>query len=209
MAAALTELQPVPSVDVTAAVSELFVGMKRPDLSGLVQHKKPLARCRKWLCGTSDGFDLTSCLAAVGQRSHIVVVMMMMMMHFGRKKADSESLWASCEPVVSVLVDSEAFWLWNWIFVLFRGGRWFPKFPHCHLYVNTTPGKDEDSATYFDPEHSTVLVDSERPPDALQFQTCLDQFVSFLAVYSVLLKRPFLCFILPLLFKPARNVLWQ
>lgn len=96
MAAALTELQPVPTVDVTAAVSELFVGMKRPDLSGLVQHKKPLAQCRKWLCGTTDGFDLTSCLAAVGQRSHIVVMMMMMMMHFGREKADSES-GASCE----------------------------------------------------------------------------------------------------------------
>lgn len=39
MAAALTELQPVPTVDVTAAVSELFVGMKRPNLSGPIQHK--------------------------------------------------------------------------------------------------------------------------------------------------------------------------
>lgn len=79
MAAALTELQPVPTVDVTAAVSKLFVGMKRPNLNGLVQHKKRLAQRRKRLRGSSDDFDLTSCLAAVDQRSHIMVTMMIVM----------------------------------------------------------------------------------------------------------------------------------
>lgn len=52
---------------------------------------------------------------------------------------------------------------------------------------------------------------ADAPPHAaLQFQTCLDQFVSIFAVYSVLfdpLSLFYFAVLFILLFKPARNVL--
>lgn len=126
MAAALTELQAVPTVDATAAVSELFVGMKRRNLSGLVQHKKPLARRRKRLRGSSNGFDLTSCLAAIGQQRHITVTMTM---HFrgasNKKTADLELLFASCKRAGGL----GGFLTMNIGYLYFLGGTLVSKVP--------------------------------------------------------------------------------
>lgn len=126
MAAALTELRPVPTVDATAAVSKLFVGMKRPNLSGLVQHKKPLARRRKRFRGYSNGFDLTSCLAAISQRRHIMVTMTVRFRRASNKKtADLEWLFASCKRADGI----GGFLTMNIGYLYFFGGTLVSKVP--------------------------------------------------------------------------------
>lgn len=176
-------------------------------ISAARYNTKSLARRRKRLQGASDGFDLTSCLAAAGQRSHMMVMTVVRLE--GENKDKSwfgiivSQLWlGGLTMKIGFFYFVLFFWrdtgsqsshtaIWTWTQLLEKK-RWRLR---CSVWPRAPPLSRPHLPTLSCPDGQRTPLHTLPLLPSLQFQPCLDKSVRLLGCLFRFVRPPFCVFV--------------